>query len=295
MKISLVATATIKSVSLRDFFACCNVSSHNGWQKAHAIPQRNEPVNTSRRILLRVTASCLCFIQVGVGTAFAAQNEAQTVDTPNAATAATTPANAPIPTQIATAHSVFLSNLGADANFPIDSTSVYNAVYNDLQAWGRYQLVGSPEQADLVLQLHDLSTYTTYTGNHGSTYTINNPSFQLAIVDAKSNVTLWTISSPVYVTGSKQVLARWQALSETNLISRLKVLTGQQLSDTETADLTAVPKGHGKEVLFGALGVTAVLGVGMYFLVQHELSKMKDSQDAFCEANNIPLNECAGG
>jgi hypothetical protein len=239
----------------------------------------------------RLIALVLCAAQFGATTVCAAQTAAQP--------ATQTPSAAPVPTQIASAKTVFLSNLGADSNFPIDSTSAYNAIYNDLQVWGQYQLVGSPEEADLILQLHDLSTYTTYTGNHGSTYTIDNPSFQLTIVDAKSNVTLWTISSPVYLAGSKQVLARWQAISETNLVSRLKVLTGQPLSATETADLTDVPKTHTKALVFGIVGGFVAISVGGFLIAHHEfendLNNQKASQDAFCAAHGIPPSECLGG
>jgi hypothetical protein len=206
---------------------------------------------------------------------------------------------APIPSQIATAHTVFLSNLGADANFPIDPNQAYTAIYNGLQNWGQYQLVSTPEEADLIFQLHDLSTYTTYVGNHGSTYTINNPSFMLTIVDAKSNVTLWTISSPVYLAGSKSTLARWESIAETNVVSRVKVVAGQSLSTTESADLISAPKGHAKATIIIVSAVVAGVAVGGPLLIHHlyedSLANQKASQDAFCNANHIPLSECAGG
>ena len=59
----------------------------------------------------------------------------------------------PVPAQIATAHGVFLSNAGADTSFPIDATEAYNDVYKALESWGRYQMVSSPDKADLILQL----------------------------------------------------------------------------------------------------------------------------------------------
>jgi hypothetical protein len=205
----------------------------------------------------------------------------------------------PIPSQIATAHTIFLSNLGADTNFPIDPNQAYTAIYDGLQNWGRYQLVSTPQQADLIFQLHELSTYTTYVGNHGSTYTINNPSFVLTIVDANSNVTLWTISSPVYLAGSKSTLARWESIAETNLVSRIKVVAGQSLSTTESADLVSAPKGHRKAAIIIASSVFVGVAVGgpllLHHLYENSLASQKASQDAFCNANHIPLSECAGG
>ncbi len=253
-------------------------------------------MSSARRILPRLVALCLCMMQVFVATAYAAEID------PAASGQTTSPAQdavPPVPSQIAAAHTVFLSNLGGDTNFPIDSTEAYTAIYGELQAWGRYQLVSTPEQADLIFQLHDLSTYTTYVGNHGSTYTINRPSFQLYIVDPKSNVTLWTISSPVYVWGGKAARERARTIAETNLVSRIKVVAGQTLSATETADLTTVPKTHNKAIVFGLLGGFAVLSAGGYLLAHHlyedGLADQKASQDAFCKANNIPLSQCAGG
>lgn len=207
--------------------------------------------------------------------------------------------NAPVPAQIASSHTIFLSNLGSDAYFPVDSTQVYNDIYKALQAWGHYQLVSSPDQADLIFQLRDVSTVTTYYEGHGANSTINNPTFQLAILDSKSMVTLWTITSPVTLARSKKTFAHWLSISETNLVSRIKVVAGQPLSATETADLTTVPNLHYRRYALTFIGIAVGSGVGGYFLIHHlyedSLASQKASQDAFCNANHIPLSQCAGG
>jgi hypothetical protein len=214
-------------------------------------------------------------------------------------TQAGSPQTAPVPTQIAAAHKIFLSNAGAGHNFPIDATQVYNSVYAALQSWGRYQLVGSPAEADLIFTLRDMAPSTTYIGNDGGTYSYVTPAYQLTITDPRSNVTLWTITSPVNVAGKKEVLARWEAISVTNLVSRIKVLAGVPLDATETADLTTVPQYHYKRnfIIVGAAVAGAGLAGGL--LLHHEfensLASQKASQDAFCQAHNIPLSECAGG
>jgi hypothetical protein len=120
----------------------------------------------------------------------------------------TTPA-APVPSQIRQAQTIFLTNSGSDPNFPIDATKTYNDIYAALQTWGRYKLVSSPEQADLVFQLRGIAPVTDVTGNRGGVYSVTTPAFQLTILDPKSNIALWTITSPVSVTGKDQVLARW--------------------------------------------------------------------------------------
>ena len=219
-------------------------------------------------------------------------------------TSNSTPSTAPvpgasIPAQIAASHTIFLSNLGADASFPVDSDQVYNDIYKALVGWGRYRLVNSPDQADLIFQLRDVSTLTTASSGDDNIYTVNNPTFQLAIVDPKTTVTLWTITSPVALAGSNQTRARWLAISETNLISRIKVVAGEPLAPLETADLTTVPKSHQGRAALIIVGGTVALGVGSGLLLHHlyenSLADQKASQDAFCTANHIPLSECAGG
>ena len=206
---------------------------------------------------------------------------------------------APIPAQIAALHTIFLSNLGADASFPVGSDQVYNDIYKALVAWGHYRLVNSPDQADLIFQLREVSTLTTMSGAHDNVYTVNNPSFQLTIVDPKTSVTLWTITSPVSLAGSSQTRAHWLSISETNLISRIKVVAGEPLAPLETADLTTVPKSHGGHAALIIVGGTVALGVGggllLHHLYENSLADQKASQDAFCTANHIPLSECAGG
>jgi hypothetical protein len=207
--------------------------------------------------------------------------------------------SAPVPSQIQQAQTIFLTNSGSDPNFPIDATKAYNDIYAALQTWGRYKLVNSPDQADLVFELKGIAPITDVSGNRGGVYSITSPAFQLTILDPKSNIALWTITSPVNVTGKNEVLARWVSISETNLVSRVKVVADQSLSPDETADLTTVPKYHnGRSALIvvGAFVGTAVAGgLIMYHLHENALANMKASQDAFCTANHIPLSQCAGG
>ena len=206
---------------------------------------------------------------------------------------------APIPAQIQQAQTIFLTNSGSDPNFPIDATKAYNDIYAALQTWGRYKLVNSPDQADLVFELKGIAPITDINGNRSGVYSVTSPAFQITILDPKSNIALWTITSPVNVSGKNQVLARWVSISETNLVSRVKVVAGQPLSADETTDLTTVPKYHNTRTLlivFGVVGGAAVAGglIG-YHEYENGLANQKASQDTFCAANNIPLSQCAGG
>jgi hypothetical protein len=206
----------------------------------------------------------------------------------------------PVPSQIQQTHTIFLTNSGSDPNFPIDETKAYNDIYAALQAWGHYRLVDSPDQADLVFELRDIAPITDVTGNDGGVYSYTSrPAFQLTIIDPKSNIALWTITSPVNLAGKNQVFARWVSIAETNLVSRVKVVAGQSLTPDETADLTTVPNYH--HVRTGLIIAGIVVGTGvaggliLHHLFENSLDNQKASQDAFCKANNIPLSQCAGG
>ncbi len=74
---------------------------------------------------------------------------------PSPAPAAAPPA--PVPPAILTAKKLFLANDGADAGlfphpFSGSTSRGYDEFYAALRAMGRYELVSSPSQADLVLE-----------------------------------------------------------------------------------------------------------------------------------------------
>jgi hypothetical protein len=66
-----------------------------------------------------------------------------------------TPASAPVPSLLLNAKKVFISNAGADSGlfphpFSGDPDRAYNQFYADVASWGRYQMVSTPGEADLV-------------------------------------------------------------------------------------------------------------------------------------------------
>src|SRR5579859_7320611 len=74
---------------------------------------------------------------------------------------------APLPEAIANARKVFLTNGGG-------SELAYDTFYAGMKDWGRYQIVGSPDDADLIVELsyhveHNgtdvWSATNTYTGH----------------------------------------------------------------------------------------------------------------------------------
>jgi len=98
---------------------------------------------------------------------------------------------APLPSQILTAKKAFISNAGGllDLNMVSgDRRRDYNQFYAAIQAWGHYELVSSPADADLVLQISIIYIPRQF----GDQY-VPFPSFRLALVDPKTNISLWVL------------------------------------------------------------------------------------------------------
>jgi len=108
---------------------------------------------------------------------------------------------APVPAQIAAAQKVFISNAGGESfESVIDETVFsggpdrpYNQFYAAMKGWGRCELVSSPADADLVLEI---SWVLTDTG-------LKLPvlgQLRLLVIDPKTHVTLWNLTE--YVRGA---------------------------------------------------------------------------------------------
>jgi hypothetical protein len=92
---------------------------------------------------------------------------------------------APIPTQIAAAKTAFLSNAcELDYN---SCRKAYNDIYEGLQKWGKYKLVGTTEDADLILELHYAPAEPPST----------QIPFRIVILDAHNQFKLWTINEHI--------------------------------------------------------------------------------------------------
>jgi hypothetical protein len=132
---------------------------------------------------------------------------------------------APIPAQITAAQKLFISNAGGESfetvldevvfNGGPDRT--YNEFYAAMKAWGQRQLVSSPAESDLVLeiswQLSDTGLRLPVLGQ-----------LRLVIVDPKTNVTLWNITE--YVRGAVLLSNRDKNFDQamSTIVNRLKIL-----------------------------------------------------------------------
>jgi hypothetical protein len=138
---------------------------------------------------------------------------------------------APIPSQILTAKKVFISNAGGASDTKMWSggpAQPYNELYAALKSWGRYELVATPADADLILQISFTDTLTDVGGSQASgPVSFTTAQLNLDFLDLKTHVILWTLNEKTS-TGHLEK-GRDQALEKSinALVDDLKVLTAQ--------------------------------------------------------------------
>lgn len=97
----------------------------------------------------------------------------------------------PVPSQLATAHTVFLASAGAPGSGgdekPI-AEMVYTTFYNALSAAHRYQLVDAPATADLSMTIGARSGIDVTNGNSSDRAYLH-----LEIYDIKTHTLVWAI------------------------------------------------------------------------------------------------------
>jgi hypothetical protein len=104
---------------------------------------------------------------------------------------------APIPQQILVAKRVFVSNAPGDVdsgfNFYQGPARLYNQFYAAMKAWGQFDLVSSPADADLVFEV---SFRFPHEGQD---------QLRLIIVDPKTRVPLWWFAEKTDETSDKKL------------------------------------------------------------------------------------------
>ena len=142
---------------------------------------------------------------------------------------------APVPPAIASAAKIFISNAGADAGlfpqpFTGDPSRGYNQLYLALKASGRYQLVDSPSDADLVLELRLTAPYGPSNANKAQGASDPRPMFTLTVYDRQTHYVLWTLTHTI----------EWAILQKTHdrnfddalaaIVSQFEALSGKPAS-----------------------------------------------------------------
>ena len=171
----------------------------------------------------------------------------------------------PLPTQLLTAHSVFVSNGGGSNYFNIFTGGpdrAYTTFYGDLERANRYQIVGSPEQADLVFAIRAIAPAVGDVGD--VTY---NPQLVLSIFDPKTSTLLWTTSVNVRALGTQKRRDNQFDQCVAVLMDKLGQVTGQPLSAQQTKavhDNSRMPTAAKVFILVAILGGSAFAAYGAY-------------------------------
>jgi hypothetical protein len=103
------------------------------------------------------------------------------------------PPAAPLPAQFVSAKRVFVANGAGDndpgiSKYTLGPDGLYNQFYADVKAIGRYEMVASPAEADIVLELRvDYALFERFPY----------PKVRVEVRDPKSNVLLWSFTEPV--------------------------------------------------------------------------------------------------
>jgi hypothetical protein len=119
-----------------------------------------------------------------------------------AAQSASLPAAAPVPPAIVHAKKIFVANAGADGGlfphpFSGNPDRGYNQFYADLKTAGLWELVSSPSEADLVLELRLTAPYGPTNADKQKGASDPLPMFRLVIYDAGNHFVLWALTETI--------------------------------------------------------------------------------------------------
>lgn len=108
----------------------------------------------------------------------------------------------PIPSALTAAKTVFVSNGGTVSQFfpdtfTGDANRAYSQFYGALKATGKYDLVGDPSQADLVLYLRLVARSCRSISYNCIGVPDPQPIFYLTVYDRKTHYVLWTVTQPI--------------------------------------------------------------------------------------------------
>jgi hypothetical protein len=109
---------------------------------------------------------------------------------------------APVPPELLNAKKIFVSNAGADSGlfphpFTGDPDRAYNEFYAGVVSWGRYQLVASPAEADLVFELQLTAPNGPSNADKQKGASDPLPMFRLTIYDRPTHYVLWALTESI--------------------------------------------------------------------------------------------------
>ncbi len=144
---------------------------------------------------------------------------------------------APIPSQILTAKKVFISNAVSEIDPKIwtgGAARPYNELYAAIKIWEQYEIVATPGNADIVLQISYANPVIEVFDHCLGDCSRNSPQFRLVLLDPKTSIDLWTITEKLQeVDKNHRSLDTNLVAAIGNLVADLKTLTVQSATTTK--------------------------------------------------------------
>jgi hypothetical protein len=161
---------------------------------------------------------------LALGLFFGAGAEAQQAGNPPAA---------PIPPQILSATKVFIANAESEAVLNVPNLT-YNEFYAGMRSWGKYQLVETPADADLIFEVRfgpagGVPLLSAFTGG------VMLPTIRLTIVDPKTHVLLWGFTEYIQTANRDSTARKNFDKAVSAVIDNLKTLTTAPVAATPGA------------------------------------------------------------
>jgi len=109
---------------------------------------------------------------------------------------------APVPPLLLNAKTVFISNAGADSGlfphpFSGDPDRAYNLLCANVESWGRYRLVATPAEADLVFELQLTAPNGPANADKQKGASDPLPMLRLVIYDRPTHYILWALTESI--------------------------------------------------------------------------------------------------
>ena len=169
--------------------------------------------------MTRVLQACVCMI-VLVGTVAAQQ------------TAPTGLTAAPVPPQIRVAKKVFISNVPGELSYYTniaedDPYRTYNEFYASLKSWGYYELVSTPAEADLILEISLSNRPMMSDALHQQP--VHQAHLVLVVRDPRTQVALWWLAERVQQANRPATGEKNYSQAMTNLVNDVRKLAGQTI------------------------------------------------------------------
>lgn len=108
----------------------------------------------------------------------------------------------PVPPALTNAKTLFVSNAGADSGlfpqpFSGDPDRPYSEFYAGLKAFGKFELVADPSEADLVLEVQLTAPNGPTKGSKVNGASDPVPMLRLVIYDRKTHYVLWAVTESI--------------------------------------------------------------------------------------------------